>query len=62
LEARILQLADAFAAMTIQRVYSAKLDLEEALEIIHKEDGHQFDPELAERFIRMKTTKNSGQK
>lgn len=55
LEARILQIADAFAAMTIKQVYSSRLTVEEALEIIQEEAGHQFDPDLAAHFIQMKT-------
>ena len=51
LEARILAVADAFAAMTSDRVYSKALPQEEALEEIKQGAGKQFDPRLAEIFI-----------
>ena len=51
LEARILAVADAFAAMTSDRVYSKALPQEEALEEIKQGVGKQFDPHLAEIFI-----------
>lgn len=53
LEARILALADAFDAMRSNRPYRQALPLEEALEEIRREAGTQFDPELAEVFIRV---------
>jgi diguanylate cyclase (GGDEF)-like protein len=51
LEARILAVADAFAAMTSERPYASTLTHEEALKEIQKGAGKQFDPELAEIFI-----------
>lgn len=51
LVARILAIADAFAAMTSERSYSSTLSPEEALEEIRKGAGKQFDPRLAEIFI-----------
>ena len=50
LEARILAIADAFAAMTSVRSYSSALPVEEALAEIQREAGKQFDPRLAEVF------------
>ena len=50
LEARILAIADAFAAMTSVRSYSNALSIEEALAEIKREAGKQFDPRLAEVF------------
>jgi len=50
LEARILAIADAFAAMTSVRSYSSALSIEEALVEIKREAGKQFDPRLAEVF------------
>jgi len=50
LEARILAIADAFAAMTSVRSYSSALPVEEALMEIKREAGKQFDPRLAEVF------------
>ena len=51
LEARILAIADAFAAMTSERSYSDTLTHEEALEEIERYSGKQFDPQLAQNFI-----------
>ncbi len=53
LEARILAIADAFAAMTSERPYSATLTYEEALEEIKQGAGKQFDPYLVENFLRV---------
>jgi len=50
LVARILSIADAFAAMTSRRTYSEALPLAEALEEIKRGAGTQFDPRLAELF------------
>lgn len=50
LEGRILQIADAFSAMTIKRVYQPRRSFGEALAEIRRLKGRQFDPELAERF------------
>jgi HD-GYP domain-containing protein (c-di-GMP phosphodiesterase class II) len=49
-EARILAVADAFAAMTSIRSYSDALSTEEALAEIKRGAGKQFDPYLAEVF------------
>ncbi len=50
LEARILAIADAFAAMTSTRSYSEALSLEEALKELRQSAGKQFDPHLVEVF------------
>ena len=51
LEARILAIADAFAAMTSVRSYSDALPLEKALAEIKRGAGRQFDPYLVEVFL-----------
>ena len=57
LEARILAIADAFAAMISERPFSNTLSYEEALEEIKRGAGKQFDPNLAEVFLSVvKTT------
>jgi len=57
LEARILAIADAFAAMTSARPYSNALPLEEAVEEIKQGAGKQFDPLMVEVFLSaIKTT------
>ncbi len=57
LEARILAIADAFAAMTSDRPYSDALPDEEVLEEIKRGAGKQFDPHLVKVFLSViKTT------
>jgi diguanylate cyclase (GGDEF)-like protein/putative nucleotidyltransferase with HDIG domain len=48
---RVMAIADAYSAMTMDRPYRAAMTLEEALEEIQKGSGTQFDPELAMIFI-----------
>lgn len=50
MEARILAIADAFAAMTTTRSYSDALSIEEAMEELRRGAGTQFDPNLVEAF------------
>ena len=56
LEARILAIADAFAAMTSDRSYCKALPREEALEEIKQGAGKQFDPNLVELFMSIMET------
>ncbi len=57
LEARILAIADAFAAMTSERCHSNALSHEQTLEEIKRGAGTQFDPKLVEVFLSVvKTT------
>ncbi|MCK9355898.1 MAG: diguanylate cyclase [Dehalococcoidia bacterium] len=51
LGARILAIADAFAAMASARPYRAALPDEEALERLKQGAGNQFDPELVQAFV-----------
>ncbi|MBQ7470372.1 MAG: HD-GYP domain-containing protein [Pseudobutyrivibrio sp.] len=51
--ARILALADSYDAMTSNRVYRKRLTDEQVREEILKNSGTQFDPALAEIFIRL---------
>jgi len=51
LEARILAIADAFAAMTSERPFSNPISFDEALEEIKRGAGKQFDPKLTEVFV-----------
>lgn len=48
LAGRILQVADAFSAMTIKRLYRPRLSTTEALQELRKGSGIQFDPQLVE--------------
>lgn len=53
LMARILAISDAFDAMVADRPYRKGLPVEEALQEIRRGSGTQFDPILAEHFIRI---------
>ncbi len=53
IDAYILSVADAFDAMTSDRSYRKGMTIEEAIEIIAKEAGYQFHPQVAGRFIDM---------
>jgi len=51
LEARIISICDAFDAMTSERVYREKMDLEMAFLEIENNSGKQFDPGMVPVFI-----------
>lgn len=51
--ARILGIADAYDAMTTERVYRPALTIEEAIEELKREAGKQFDPRLVNVFIQI---------
>ena len=51
IEARILAIADSFAAMTSARPYRQALPSDEVLKELRQGAGLQFDPELVEVFI-----------
>jgi putative nucleotidyltransferase with HDIG domain len=50
LGARIIAVADAFDAMTSDRVYRAALSMDEALAELRKGRGTQFDPQIVDLF------------
>lgn len=50
-EGRIMQIADAFSAMTIKRAYKESLSLGEAVLELKRNSSSQFDPELVDIFI-----------
>jgi HD-GYP domain-containing protein (c-di-GMP phosphodiesterase class II) len=56
LYARILSIADAYEAMTSNRIYRKALTEEKAQQIIIIEKGIQFDPDIVNTFIAMKKT------
>ena len=51
--ARILCLADSYDAMTTDRVYRKKLSRDQVISEITKNRGKQFDPHLADVFLKM---------
>ncbi len=51
LGARIIAVADAYDAMTSDRPYRKALSPEEAVAILSKEKGKQFDPMIVESFL-----------
>ena len=53
LAARVLTVADAFDAMTSERPYRKALSAEEALSELERNAGTQFDPAVAEAFVRL---------
>ena len=50
---RIIAIADAFDAMTANRVYRQKQDFDYVLNELHKNRGTQFDPELLDIFLKL---------
>ena len=55
---RIISIVDAYDAMTEDRIYRKALSKEEALKEIKDNAGTQFDPKIAELFIRLITNKS----
>ncbi|NCO32277.1 MAG: hypothetical protein AUJ92_06885 [Armatimonadetes bacterium CG2_30_59_28] len=61
LAGRVMGIADAFDAMTSSRSYRDTLTVQQALEQIRVNRGKQFDPDLADTFLRsMNQNKGSG--
>ena len=53
INARIIGLADAFDAMTANRVYRKKLDFDYVLEEVKRCSGTQFDPKMVEVLLKL---------
>ncbi len=53
--ARIVAVADAFDAMTSDRPYRKGMPPEQAFAEVEKNKGKQFDPEIAEKFLRIRS-------
>ena len=51
--ARILSVADVFEALTADRIYRSALPLSEALNIIRKGSGSQFDPQVVDALLQL---------
>ena len=52
LSARIMAIADVYDALISERCYKKAMSPEKAFEIIRKESGSQFDPNLAQVFLK----------
>ncbi|MDF3867191.1 two-component system response regulator [Pseudomonas denitrificans (nom. rej.)] len=50
-EGRIVAIADVFDALTSVRPYKPAWSIDEAVELLRREKGNQFDPELVELFL-----------
>ncbi len=57
LYARVLAIADSYDTMIRGRIYQKAISKEEALKDIEKNKGTQFDPTLADTFIRIMSVK-----
>lgn len=51
--ARILSIADAYDAMASDRSYRKKMKRDEVIDVIIKESGAQFDPEIVNVFVKL---------
>ncbi len=51
IEGRIAAIADAFDALTTQRVYKPAFELSHAIELMRKHRGEHFDPDLLDIFM-----------
>jgi diguanylate cyclase (GGDEF)-like protein len=60
--ARIIAVADAFDAMTHDRVYRKRMTEEEALNEIIKNSGTQFDPKIVDAFTKVMKHQNNNRK
>jgi response regulator RpfG family c-di-GMP phosphodiesterase len=49
--ARIMAVADVFDALVSKRVYKDKMPVEEAFDILQRDSGTHFDPEIVEVFM-----------
>lgn len=56
---RIICVADSYDAMSSNRVYRSKLSKEEIEEELRRNSGTQFDPEIAEVFLKFLNKKES---
>lgn len=50
---RIIAIADAFDAMTANRVYRKRMPFEQVMKELHNGRGTQFDPELLDMFLEL---------
>jgi HD-GYP domain-containing protein (c-di-GMP phosphodiesterase class II) len=55
LPARILRVADTYAALTDDRLWRTALTRDEALELLRSRAGFEFDPAVVNRFLQLST-------
>ena len=60
LGARILAVADAYEAMTADRIYRAALGEDRACEELERGAGSQFDPDVVDAFLRARARERDG--
>ncbi len=53
IEGRIIAVADTFDALTSHRPYRKGMRSEAAIQIIHEQSGTQFDPDIADVFVKL---------
>ena len=58
IQARIIAIADSYDAMNSRRIYRNALSFEQIKEQIKKKSGTQFDPEIAEIFLKLMDNKS----
>jgi len=51
---RLMALADAYDAMTSERIYKSAMPHEKAVETILTERGRHFDPDVVDVFLKVK--------
>ncbi|MGN0505675.1 MAG: HD-GYP domain-containing protein [Lachnospiraceae bacterium] len=54
LSARIMALADVFEALTVEREYKPAFSIDSVFEMMKKESGTHFDPEITKVFLELK--------
>jgi response regulator RpfG family c-di-GMP phosphodiesterase len=59
LGARVLAVADAFVALTSDRPYRSARSVEDALQAVLEESGSQFDPQVVQSLIELKSKESS---
>ncbi|MDG6773800.1 response regulator [Thiomicrorhabdus sp. ZW0627] len=53
IEGRIVAIADVFDALTSERPYKAAWSVEKAIDLLEKEKGKHFDPDLVDCFVQV---------
>ena len=59
-EARVISIVDAYDAMTSPRPYRPPMSKAQAFEMLHREAGKQWDPQIVKRFIEMLKAEKNG--